>query len=87
MEDMKCYNEYKISEQIALAKEVIKHSREEIRNKIEDVFKNLQFKQPYSYCFKGFQNCKNRSSSPSVCIICKYSIPTVYTLSYLEKFK
>lgn len=86
MEDMKCYNEYKISEQIALAKEVIKHSREEIRNKIEDVFKNLQnSKQPYSYCFKGFQNCKNRSSSPSVCIICKYSIPTVYTLSYLEK--
>ena len=86
MEDMKCYNEYKISEQIALAKEVIKHSREEIRNKIEGVFKNLQnSKQPYSYCFKGFQNCKNRSSSPSVCIICKYSIPTVYTLSYLEK--
>lgn len=86
MEDMKCYNEYKISEQIALTKEVIKHSRKEIINKFEGIFKNLQnSKQPYSYCFKGFQNCKNRSSSPSVCIVCKYSIPTVYTLSYLEK--
>ena len=85
-EDMKCYNEYKISEQIALAKEVIKLSKEEIRNKLEGIFENLlNSKQPYCYCFKGLKNCKRFYSSPNVCIICKYSIPTVHALIFLKK--
>lgn len=80
--DMKCYNEHKIAEQISLAKEIVRLSKKEIRGKLEGIFKNeLNSKNPYCYCFKGITKCEKHSSSPVVCILCKYCIPTVYALS------
>lgn len=81
--DIKTYNEYRVKEQITLAKEIIKLSKKELRKKLKNISESSS-KYYNCPCIKGINNCDKRSASPEACALCVYSIPTIFTISSLK---